>query len=122
MLYWYGKERSSGIYGPINDENNWRIRTNQERRELNQEESIVVNIDGQDGRVTWKGWLRRENEKKVYREKPEGRRKVGRSRKMWLDGVEEDLNSMRVVGWKRKTRDGSEWRKVIREAKVLQGL
>ena len=112
------------IYGPVNDHDTWRIRTNSELQELYQDASIVADIKGR--RLRWAGHVERMEDsrkcKKVYRGKPEGRRKVGRPRKRWLDDVEEDLKSIGVRGWRRKARDRSEWRKVVREAKVLHEL
>jgi hypothetical protein len=42
------------------------------------------------------------------------RRKIGRPRSRWLDDVEADIRKM---GYR-----GSEWRKLVKEAKALQGL
>jgi hypothetical protein len=39
--------------------------------------------------------------KKLYSNKLEGLRVVGRTRKRWLDEVEQDLKQMEVRGWRR---------------------
>jgi hypothetical protein len=52
----------------------------------------------------------------------EGPRKRGRSHKIWKDEVEEDLNIMRIRHRLAMTRDRREWRKIVLEAKVHNGL
>ena len=54
--------------------------------------------------------------------KPEGTRSVGKSQLGWLESVEEDLKNMGVGNWRRKQQDREEWRTVLEEAKVHQGL
>ena len=54
-------------------------------------------------------------------DKPEGRRKVGRQRLRWLDGVEEDLRQLKVKRWRQKALNREEWEVVIKEAEVLRG-
>lgn len=112
------------IYGPVCDLGEWRIRTNEETYELYGEKTIVAEV--KSARLRWLGHIERMPEergvKKVYRQKPEGRRLPGRPRKRWLDCVEEDLKELGVRGWRRKGLDREEWRSVVQEAKVLNGL
>jgi hypothetical protein len=60
--------------------------------------------------------------KKIFKGKPEGRRGIGRSRKRYLDDVEDDLKQLGVRGRRRKAREREGWAKILTEAKALQGL
>jgi hypothetical protein len=42
--------------------------------------------------------------KKMFKNIPEGERSLGKSRKKWLDDVENDLKEMGVSGWRRVVR------------------
>jgi hypothetical protein len=56
------------------------------------------------GRTCYK----RENEaiiKRLMIVKPEGKRKNGRPRMRWIDGVEKDLRNLVVVNWKEKAQE-----------------
>jgi hypothetical protein len=46
--------------------------------------------------------------KKLYNNKPEGLRLVGRPRKRWLDEVEQNLKQMGARGWKRRAQNRDE--------------
>jgi hypothetical protein len=53
--------------------------------------------------------------------KPEGKRKKGRPRMRWVDGVEKDLRNLGVVNCKTKAqRDG--WRKFLEQVKTHKGF
>jgi hypothetical protein len=54
--------------------------------------------------------------------KPEGKRKNGRPRMRWMDGVERDLRNMGVVNWKTKAQERDGWRKCLEQAKTHKGL
>ena len=86
------------VYGPIQERNTWRIITNQELRELYRDPDIVGDIKMK--RLEWIGHVLRmergRTARRILEEKPAGRRKVGRQRLRWLDGVEEDLRLLRV--------------------------
>jgi hypothetical protein len=67
------------IYGPINENGNWRNRYNHELYQLYQDSEIIKVIKA--GRLRWLGHLHRANEtdpcRKVTFTKTEGRRKKG---------------------------------------------
>jgi hypothetical protein len=54
--------------------------------------------------------------------KPEGMRRVGKSKLRWLESAEEDLKNMGVRNVRRKSQDRNQWRPVLEEAKVYQEL
>jgi hypothetical protein len=54
--------------------------------------------------------IRRENQEIIKRlmiVEPEGKRKKGRPRIRWMDGVEKDLRNLGVVSWKAKAQESS---------------
>ena len=112
------------IFGAVRDQNGWRIRTNSELQRLFGQPDIVVKIKQE--RIRWAGHVQRMSEtrtaKNIFIGKLEGRRRRGRPRKRWIDDVEEDLRKMGVRCWRRKAEDRDEWRRIIKEAKVLHGL
>jgi hypothetical protein len=60
--------------------------------------------------------------KKIMTTQMEGTRKRGRPRKRWIDEVEEDLKIMGIRNWHAVAKDRQEWRKILSEAKVHNGL
>jgi len=60
--------------------------------------------------------------KRLYQNTPEGSRSVGRPRLRWMDDVREDLRRMGVTNWTITTHRRDDWKMVVKEAKVLQGL
>jgi hypothetical protein len=54
--------------------------------------------------------------------KLEGKRKKGRPRMRWMDGVEKVLRNLGVVNWKRKAQERDGWRKFLEQAKTHKGL
>jgi hypothetical protein len=69
-------------------------------------------------RLRWAGHdIRRENEEIIKRlmiVKPEGKRKKGRPRMRWIDGVEKDLRSLGMVNWRAKAQREGWLDKVLR--------
>ena len=53
---------------------------------------------------------------------PEGSRSVGRPRLRWMDDMREDLRGMGVTSWRIYAHRKDDWKMVVKEAKVLQGL
>jgi hypothetical protein len=76
-------------------------------------------------RLRWLGHVERMSDdwstKKLYSNKPEGLRLVGRPRKRWLDEVEQNLKQMGVRGWRRRAQNRDEWRSILKEVKVHHG-
>ena len=87
---------------------------------VNRKPNIVTTI--QVRRLEWAGQLvRMSNErtvKKVFRGKPDGRRKVGRPKLRWLDYTENDLKSVEVKRWRKKTEDRLVWAIILKGAQV----
>jgi hypothetical protein len=77
-------------------------------------------------RLAWEGHLIRiSNErilKKIFNNKPEGTRTVGRPKLRWEDGVVQDTRILGVSSWKKVAFDRDEWAKLLKKARVHQGL
>jgi hypothetical protein len=108
----------------INEGGIWRIRHNNEVDKLYNELNVVRVI--KIGRLRWLGHLFRLQELDPCRQltlhKPEGTRRVGKPRTRWLDSAETDLQKMAIKNRRRKTQDREQWRTILKEAKVHQGL
>jgi hypothetical protein len=78
------------------------------------------------GRLRWLGHVERMSEervvKRLHQNTPEGSRNVGRPRLRWMDDVKEDVRRMGVTNWRIRAHRRDDWKKVVKEAKVLQGL
>ncbi|KAJ4450075.1 hypothetical protein ANN_01482 [Periplaneta americana] len=86
------------IYGPVLDNDMWRIRYNQEITQLIKGEDIVRFIKSL--RLQWLGHLERMDENriplKVFKARCYSTRERGRPRIRWMDNVMEDLKIMNV--------------------------
>jgi hypothetical protein len=73
-------------------------------------------------RIIWVGHVERIEDsripKRAMREKIYTRRKRGRPKVRWLDDVQEDLREMGIEGWRRKSQDRDQWRRIAQEAKA----
>jgi hypothetical protein len=56
--------------------------------------------------------------KKIFEEKPRGRRGRGRPRLRWFDDVEDDLRNTGIKRWRIKALDRVEWASIIKEAEA----
>jgi hypothetical protein len=92
------------VYGPVTEQGVWRIRRNEELRELYKAPDLVADIKSKQ--LEWLGHVIRMDQrrvvKKIFDSKPERRRKVGRLRLRWLDDVENDLRVMKIKKWRKK--------------------
>jgi hypothetical protein len=60
--------------------------------------------------------------KKIQQWKPIGMRTGGRPRKRWIAGIEENLQIMGIIGWRKQCGEGAEWKKITEKAKTHSGL
>jgi hypothetical protein len=92
------------IYGAKKEGNEWKIRNNQELRNMYGQPDIIAEIKSK--RLECLGHVDRMEEntmvKRVFEGHPGGKRKTARPRKRWLDDIEEDLRLMKVKRWRRK--------------------
>jgi hypothetical protein len=96
-----------------NEDGSWRIRTNHEPSELvenadseiykKQKNSLAESRDA-DGR---KG-----TPKRILEWKPIGRRIRERPRKRWIEDIEEDIQIMGIIGWRKLCKEGTEWKRI----------
>jgi hypothetical protein len=109
------------MYGPIKDQNGWTIRTNDELQVMYRKPNIVATVKVR--RLEWAGNLVRmcddETVKKVFMEKPEGRRKTERPKLRWLDRIEKWSPSKGVKRRREKAEDRSVWYIILKEALVI---
>jgi hypothetical protein len=113
------------IFGPVNEQGQWRIRRNDKLKQLHRELEISEVI-----RFKWLQWaghvIRMEEHripKKTMQVQFGGRRTVGRPRGRWEDAVWVDAE--RLLGirhWKTAARNRVEWRKRCVEARARFGI
>ena len=77
-------------------------------------------------RLAWAGYLMRMSDertlKKIFNTKPGGTRSVGRPKLRWEDGVAQDTQILGVKRWKNAALNRDEWAKLLKKARVHQGL
>ena len=112
------------IYGPKNENVEWKSKTNLELEEISKGEKIVKCIKGQ--RISWLGHLERMEEdrmpKKIFNQQLEGTRRRGRPRKRWKEQVERDLQVLGVRRWREIVTDRNKWKDIVQQAKAHSGL
>jgi hypothetical protein len=78
------------------------------------------------GRLGWLGQLFKMQELDLCRKltafKPEGTQRVGTPKLRWRESAKEDLKNMGVGNVRRKLQDRKQWKPVLEEAEVCQGL
>src|SRR6201990_2432916 len=109
------------IFGGIQIENNWRRRFNHELYELYAEPDIVKYI--KTNRLRWFGHVLRMDEERVplkmLNGHPDGTSRAGRPKGRWKDAVESNLKSLKVKDWRTLSRNRSNWRSMLEEAKFF---
>jgi len=60
--------------------------------------------------------------KEIFNTKPDGVRRVGRPKLWWEDGVDQDMRVLQVKNSKKVALDRDEWAKLLKRARVHQGL
>jgi len=55
--------------------------------------------------------------RRILEWKPMGRRIRGRPRKRWIEDVEEDIQTMGIRGWRKLSKERTEWKKITEKAK-----
>jgi hypothetical protein len=110
------------IYGPVVEQGMWRIRTNNELRELCKDLNAVMNIIKK--KLEWIEHVVRMDQgrtvKKILLSKPKGSRRRERPRRRCLENVEKDMRKMKIKRWRRKADEREEWASVINEVKALR--
>jgi hypothetical protein len=113
------------IFGPNSEvDGSWRKLHNDELHSLCSSPNIVRVIKSR--RIRWAGHVTRMGEGRVvYRVfvgKPEGKRPLGRPRRMWKDNIKLDLREIGIDGanWIRLAQDRVQWRAFVNTVINLQ--
>jgi hypothetical protein len=102
----------------------WRKLHNEELRNLHSSPSIIRIIKLR--RMRWAGHVARMGEKRnIYRllvGKPEGKRPLGRPRRMWIDNIKMDILEIgaSVVDWIGLAQDRYRWRALVNSVMNLR--
>jgi hypothetical protein len=77
-------------------------------------------------RMAWLGHMMQmdggRKPRRILEWKPMGRRIRGRPRKRWMEDVEEDIQTMGIRGWRKLSKERTEWKKIAKKAKTHSGL
>jgi hypothetical protein len=99
----FGNRELRSIFGPKTDEvtGEWRKLYNEELNNLYSSPNIVRVIKLK--RIKWAGHVARMGERRgvfrVFVEKPEGKRPLGRPRRRWEDNIKKDFQEVECRGW-----------------------
>jgi hypothetical protein len=111
------------VHRTVIEQGMWRVRTEQELRELYKELDIVADVKRK--RLEWTGHIVRMDQgrtvKKILESKPDGSRRRETPTMRWLEDVENNLREMKFKRRRQKTVDREEWAFVINEVKALRG-
>jgi hypothetical protein len=112
------------IFGPTNENGEWRIKYNNELYTFYKESDIVTYIKIK--RQRWAGQVIRLEEKSPARRVlvaiVEGRRQRGRRKLRWEDGVMDDARKLGERNWRNAARNRDSWRKLLKKTLAQNGL
>jgi len=112
------------IYGPVKENELWRIRRNDELEAIIKGENIARFIKCQ--RIRWLGHIEKMQDtaipKKTLYGKLYATRRRGRPKMRWLDDVSMDMRKMGVNEWRDRARNREAWRHIVEETKSHPGL
>jgi hypothetical protein len=112
------------IFGPTNENGEWRIKYSNELYTLHKESDIVTYI--KINRLRCAGHVIRLEEqspaRRVLVAVVEGRKQRGRPKLRWEDGVMDDARKLGERNWRNATRNKDSWRKIPRKALAQNGL
>jgi hypothetical protein len=112
------------IFGPTNDNGEWRIKHNDELYTLYKGSDIITYI--KINRLRWAGLVIRLEEqnpaRRVFAAVVEGRREKGRPKLRWEDGVTGDAKKLGERHWRSTARNRDGWQKLLRKALAQSGL
>jgi len=60
--------------------------------------------------------------RRILEWKPMGRRITGRPRKRWIEDIKEDIQMKGIRGWRKLSKERTEWKKIAEKAKTHGGL
>jgi hypothetical protein len=105
------------IYGPVKENESWRIRRNDELEAIIKGENIVRFIKSQ--RIRWLGHIERMQDTAVPKKMLYGSlyatRRRGRPKMRWLEDVSRDLRKMGLNEWRETARNRKTWRHIARK-------
>jgi len=112
------------IYGPVKENELWRIGRNSELEAIIKGENVVRFIKCQ--RIRWLGHIEGMQDnairKKLLYGKLYAARRRGRPKMRWLDDVSTDLREMGINEWRDRARDREAWGRIVKGAKANAGL
>jgi hypothetical protein len=112
------------IFGPTNENGEWRIKYNNGLYTLYKEIDIVTYI--KINHLRWAGHVIRLVEQNPARRVlvaiVEGRRLRGRPKLRWEDGVREDARKLGERNWRNAARNRDSWQKLQNKALAQNGL
>lgn len=110
------------IFGPIQENNSWRILKNKELREIYKDPDIIALIKSR--RLRWLGHVLRRDDNSLLRKafdySPRSKRPLGRPRLRWEDQVHDNLRT--VGGQQEDAENRDAWRFIVNEAKNQLGF
>jgi hypothetical protein len=109
-----------GIFGPMKENQTWRIKSNEELDKLIKHENIVNYIKAQ--RQSWFSHIQRMPEpratKKIFKWNSLTTRSRRRPKYRWEDNIIQDLSQMKIKNWLTCVQDRVKWKDVIENAKT----
>jgi len=112
------------IFGPTNDNAEWRIKYNNGLYTLYKESDTVTYI--KINRLKWAGHVIRMEEQSLTRgvlfALAEGRRQRGRPKLGWEDGATEDAKKLGERNWRNAVRNRDSWQNLLKKALAQKGL